>query len=63
MATDINPNALLEFARTITSGGQSKGGARLATVTRVDENGVAYVQLPGGEESLHRYSREAGPPK
>ena len=48
---DINPSALLEFAKTIASGSQSKGGTRLATVTRVDENGVAYVQLPGGEES------------
>lgn len=51
MATDINPNALLEFAKAIASGGQSKSGARLATITRIDESGTAYVKLPGGEES------------
>lgn len=51
MATDINPSALLDFAKAIASGGQSKSGARLATVTRIDESGTAYVQLPGGEET------------
>lgn len=51
MATDISPSALLDFAKAIASGGQSKSGARLATVTRIDESGTAYVQLPGGEEA------------
>lgn len=51
MATDINPSALLDFAKAIASGGQSKSGARLATITRIDESGTAYVQLPGGEET------------
>lgn len=51
MATDISPSALLDFAKAIASGGQSKSGSRLATITRIDESGTAYVQLPGGEET------------
>ena len=43
----LTPGALLEFAKTIRNDGGNSGGAKLATVTRVD-NGVIYVRIPGG---------------
>ena len=48
MAVDITPSALLEFAKTIKGNAGSTGNARVATVTRIDKDGVAYVALPGG---------------
>lgn len=48
MAVDITPSALLEFAKTITSRSDNVGNSRVATVTRIDKDGVAYVSLPGG---------------
>ena len=48
MAIDITPSALLEFAKTIKGNAGSAGNARVATVTRIDKDGVVYVSLPGG---------------
>ena len=48
MAVDITPSALLEFAKTIKSGDQKSASSSVATVTRIDPNGVTYVSLPGG---------------
>lgn len=48
MAVDITPLALLEFAKTLKGGADRAGSARVATVTRIDDDGVAYVALPGG---------------
>lgn len=48
MAVDITPLALLEFAKTLKGGADRVGSARVATVTRIDDDGVAYVALPGG---------------
>lgn len=48
MAVDITPSALLEFAKTIKSGDQKSASSSVATVTRIDPDGVTYVSLPGG---------------
>lgn len=48
MAVDITPSALLEFAKTIKSGDQKSASSSVATVTRIDPDGVTYVSLPSG---------------
>lgn len=45
---ELNTGALLDFAGVLDSGRESKGGTRVATVSRIDSDGVAYVSLPGG---------------
>lgn len=45
---ELNTGALLDFADVLDGGQESKGGAKVATVARIDNNGVAYVKLPGG---------------
>lgn len=43
----IKPDALLEFARTISGSNSQQSQQKLARVTRIDD-GVVYVSIPGG---------------
>ena len=45
----IEPGALLDFASTLKTDERKTGGAKLATVVRVDGE-QAYVKIPGGVE-------------
>ena len=51
MAVDITPSTLLEFAKTIDSEPQPTSKTRMATVTRIGDDGTPYVTFPDGTET------------
>lgn len=50
MASGIEQNALIEFAKSINSDEQSINDTKLARVSQIGQDGTVYVSFPGGSE-------------